>query len=158
MLEFTESDWEEMRRRVEEQDSLGNNKPLIDWDNLDKLDELDECLTYQDETDYNDEHGFLDPSLDNTNNIFYDEKTLSELAWNKKPQIKEDYNYLDFERFNIGTEQLDIKCRHFDEEQTGETYIFPINDNQRVCLCKYCNANLASKMLEQLALETFMAA
>jgi hypothetical protein len=56
-------------------------------------------------------------------------------------------------------QEIEILCRHFDNKSQGvdPVYIYPINDYQKICLCDTCNANLASKMLEQLALETFIA-
>ena len=34
--------------------------------------------------------------------------------------------------------------------------VYPIDDDQELCLCPECNMVLASKVLEQLALETFL--
>jgi len=59
---------------------------------------------------------------------------------------------------DLENEYDDIQCPHFTDASlgVGEVYIYPINQKTRMCLCKTCNANLASKMLGQLALETFI--
>jgi hypothetical protein len=136
--------------------------------------------------DFADEHGLLDEDgnmIEETEEEIDPDK-ISAIAWNTntkpvqdgdflgimKPNMfypKSNFDYTGVNKPNvrqqvekeaIDNDFDDVQCKHFLDasEGIGEVYIYPINDKTRMCLCKTCNANLASKMLEQLALETFI--
>jgi len=52
-------------------------------------------------------------------------------------------------------EKYSMECIHI-TDNNPEGYIYPIDEDQELCLCPECNMILASKVLEQLALETFI--
>jgi hypothetical protein len=86
--------------------------------------------TLEDE-DFKDEGGEL-PELDS--------KEISKIVWNNRAR------------------PFSLVCKHL-EDGSGdydEGYIYPLTDNQEVCLCQDCNRELASKILEQLATEIFI--
>jgi hypothetical protein len=140
-----------------------------------------------DSYDFNDEHGLIDEfgneiedellggeDIDTEDETIDDEPTkeeISSIAWNKaksEPMSDEEIKQIEDDLLRLeepgmhpelDKETNDIECKHFENESQGigEVYIYPINESQRVCLCRICNASLASKMLEQLALETFIS-
>lgn len=126
----------------------------------------------EEDQDYEDEGGELpDVSIDDS------PEQISKIAWNnhdglnrnhflgpeitfKREEIKndleddeEDYeeDYKD-EEYN---EKYTMECIHLNGDD-DEVYIYPIDDDQDICLCKQCNMTLAGKILEQMAIETFM--
>jgi hypothetical protein len=179
-----EINWDELKKKVEDGIKEEENEDIYYEDDVDEGDvECTECtcgvckkrrgeqdnniglptIEDDDQYDFYDEHGLIDPDdqdiyVDSDDVI--DDKEISNLAWNKDtPDLKNNFlGWGETDSFNLN-KSLDIKCRHFDEESktVNEVYIYPINDMQRVCLCKYCNANLASKIFEQIALETFIS-
>ena len=53
----------------------------------------------------------------------------------------------------------DIQCIHLSKnlDSCDDTvYIYPLSPGQDICLCSDCNRNLASKIMEQMALEMFL--
>lgn len=105
-------------------------------------------------TDFKDEGGFLN---DQTKGGFLpeDKKAIEKAAWNSKVVI--------------GPNITELKCPHYVEENGDGSddsademigYSYPLYEDTEeeqvnVHLCEECNAILASKMMEQLALELF---
>lgn len=50
---------------------------------------------------------------------------------------------------------MEIKCKHIDGKEDS-TYIYEINSEQDLMLCKQCNLNLAGEIAKQQAIETFV--
>jgi len=48
-----------------------------------------------------------------------------------------------------------MECLHIDDSNESDIYVYPIDEDQELCLCPDCNSKLAGQMLEQLALEFF---
>ena len=128
--------------------------------------------TPKEEEDYFDEGGELEDGF------------VQELTWNKYPQPTERHNIFsecdcnlcneedeedeededddeydeeDDDEYNCGPpKKYSLECKHIQKDDYENIYIYPIDDEQELCLCTQCNMILASKMLEQLALETFL--
>jgi len=63
--------------------------------------------------------------------------------------------------WNNAEKKSDIECIHLSSKEKINTYdddvyIYPINKEQDICLCRDCNRELASKIMEQMALEMFI--
>ena len=102
-------------------------------DSEDESEEDEEELDENDDWDYNDEDGEL-PEVS--------QRSIEKYAWNNHSTANKD----------------DIYCKHLtdQEEYKGDTYLYPICKDQDICLCKECNMILASKIMEQMALEMFL--
>lgn len=100
---------------------------------------------------------------------------VQELTWNKNPKptprdgmLYEEYDTPKYEdctcdmcdeddEYGCGPpKEYSLECKHIQDNDYDDIYIYPIDDEQELCLCKQCNMILASKMLEQLALEIFL--
>jgi len=154
--EEDEEDEEEDEEDEEEEDEEDEEE-----EDEEEEEEEDEDEEEEDEEDEEDEEELLDDSFD------VSPKQISKIAWNnhnversrnpfwgpkityKREEIKED------ELEDENEETYSMECIHLNGDD-DEIYIYPISDGQELCLCKNCNMMLASKILEQLALETFL--
>lgn len=50
----------------------------------------------------------------------------------------------------------EMSCTHFNKNKCNEEYIYDISKTESLSLCKECHMILASKIMEQLALEVFL--
>jgi len=45
-----------------------------------------------------------------------------------------------------------IKCPHYD----GDGYVYMLDDKTELCVCCFCNMNLAGEIAKQQAIHTFL--
>ena len=106
----------------------------------------DEDTDEDTDEDYDDEGGLL--PISNNNREEVSQEDIEKYAWNNKTEEVEN-------KIN----EHDIQCIHLIDilsDYNDDVYIYPLNNDQDIHLCKQCNMNLASKIMEQLALEMFL--
>ena len=117
---------------------------FVNWEDVKDIVYGEDPYYVSDDNNYDDQHGFLsnDDSPEN----------IEALAWNKNTPIVENGNYLGLGLVN---DDFCLKCKHFDKPECDEEYVYPMIDGQELCLCKYCNADIAKRIFDQLILENF---
>jgi len=154
-------DWGELKKKVdadlqndinEELQTIKDleNANLIDGSGIINLklsspDINDEsAMNFSFDEDFNDEGGFLNDE---------ESKYIQGIAWNKCCNAEDSCANND--QCGCCSAKNVIRCSHIESKPDSE-YIYPIDGINELWLCKECNMLLASKILEQLALETFM--
>lgn len=128
--------------RKEDDEETEEDEEEIDYEDDDYLDE-------NDDEDYNDEGGEI-PQI-SQKDVEYDQRSIEQYAWNNK-----DNQRVTKEQ---SSRKKDIQCDHVANEfesYNGDVYIYPLSPGQDICLCKDCHRELASKIMEQLAMEMFL--
>jgi hypothetical protein len=141
------------RENLDIKNMFNKNKGIIYLNDTDK-DDSEEDSEWDNESDDDDQE--LD---DNDFGLLPDnfsKKDISGIAWNNKQEdSKVDAN----ERCSCNLKN--IECIHlaeddFDEDDDDDMYIYPINEDQDLCLCNECNKSLSAKIIEQMAKEMFL--
>jgi hypothetical protein len=122
--------WGNQNNEDENIESEGSEDNECEEDESEEDDSEDIASSY--DCDYCDQGGFICPHSE-----------IEKCAWNNADK------------------KSDIECIHLSnkdnlDKYNDDVYIYPINKEQDISLCKDCNRELASKIMEQMATELFL--